>query len=120
MQTSLQAALCLASLLLFGGCSSTATTVETFSDPLDATQGVVAALEADNEPEAERIFRLYARSSVLRGSVFDALIRAAARAYGQGDDACGRRLVDFAQANFPNSGFGSADELEASVRAGVE
>ena len=31
----------------------------------------------------------------------------------------GRRLVEFAQANYPQAGYASADELEAELRAGL-
>ena len=109
----------LAPLLLLGACSSTATTVETLSDPRDATEGLVAALEADDVAEANRIFGLYARSSVLRNSVFYALVEAASGEFLAGNDASGRRLVEFAQANFPRAGYENADALEAELRAGL-
>ncbi len=109
----------LAPLLLVCACSSTATTVETFSDPADATEGVVAALQADDTAEANRIFGLYARSSVLRNSVFYALVEAASGEFFAGNDASGRRLVEFAQVNFPGAGYASADALEAELRSGL-
>lgn len=118
MRTPLRTILCLAPLVLNSACSSTATTVDTFADPADATRGVVAALQADNVPEADRIFSLYARSSVLRDSVFFALVEGAAGEYAVGDDASARRMVEFAQANFP-SVYASADELESELRSGV-
>lgn len=107
----------LAPLLLVCACASTATSVDTFADPADATEGVVAALRSGDPAEANRIFGLYARASVLRDAVFYAVIEAASADYIAGQDESGRRLVEFAHANYP--GFASADELEAELRAGL-
>jgi hypothetical protein len=109
----------LAPLLLLCACSSTATTVDTFRDPAEATQGVVAALRAGDPAEANRIFGLYARSSVLRDSVFYALAEAAAADFIAGADASGRELVEFAYANFPQAGYASAAAVEAELREGI-
>jgi hypothetical protein len=109
----------LAPLLLVCACASTATSVDTFADPADATEGVVAALRSGDPAEANRIFGLYARASVLRDSVFYAVIEAASADYIAGQDESGRRLVEFAQANYPQAGYASADELEAELRAGL-
>ena len=119
MRLPLRMPLGLAPLLLVCACSSTATTVETFSDPTGATEGVVAALQADDAAEANRIFGLYARSSVLRNSVFYALVEAASEEFLAGNDASGGRLVEFAQANFPRAGYESAEALEAELREGL-
>jgi len=109
----------LAPLLLVCACSSTATTVDTFSDPSDASQGVVAALRASDPAEANRIFGLYARSSVHRDSVFYVLVEAASADFIAGEDESGRGLVEFAQANFPQAGYADAEALEAELRAGI-
>lgn len=110
-----RAPLHLVALLLACACSSTATEVDTFTDPADATRGIVAAVAAGDEAEAERIFSTFARSSVLRDSVFDALVEGASAATSAGDAEAARRLVEFAQRKFPGAGFETPDALAAAL-----
>ena len=108
----------LAPLLLLCACSSTATSVDTFSGPEEATAGIVAAVSGGDLVEAERIFGTYARSSVLRDSVFRALAEAASAAQGAGDAAAARRLAEYAQVNFPGAGYATVEDLEAALGGG--
>lgn len=91
----------LALLATFALAACSATSVQTFSNPAEATAAIVQAAEVGDQEEARRIFDSFARSSVQRDRVYASLFDAAEARYDRGDGGAAANILQFVTAQYP-------------------
>lgn len=93
--------LLLAVLAPFFAASCASTSVQTFANPQEATEALVAAAEQGDDAEARRIFDSFARSSVQRDKVYASLFSAAEARYDRGNGGAAANILQFVTLEYP-------------------